>query len=345
MHFVRSVLPGTKLTDDENPVLMARLDSLFQILFFIVHNDLKPTPMHVNLVQTIHNLTRSKELIEILNTLGFCFGYKKMKNIDFAIAKRITSLLGPNDRVPLAPVFTPVHPISGAMDNFDHIERNLSGKGSSHDTVLVLFQTVPVNDTSPSNLEGRLKEILPCQQLLYMGDYRRGTIPDDFIVPEGKFRIGRSYEKRIEEDYFLWILCRNQMQKSHMSIENEFVPSFTAIRSKFDSKKFHPTLTSFVPILPYKATERDSIFTTMVNFQDVLRQHGQQYGFLWCDEGVYCIAKEIQFLKPEKFSNLFIGLGRFHFEKIVYGCVGSYLKQLPVYHLCLSLPSVLAQKL
>ena len=152
MHFVRSLLPGTKLTDDENPVLMARLDSLFQILFFIVHNDLKPTPMHVNLVQTIHNLTRSKELIEILNTLGFCFGYKKMKNIDFAIAKRITSLLGPNDRVPLAPVFIPAHPISGAMDNFDHIERNLSGKGSSHDTVLVLFQNVPVNDTSPSNL-------------------------------------------------------------------------------------------------------------------------------------------------------------------------------------------------
>ena len=182
MHFVRSLLPGTKLTDDENPVLMARLDLLFQILFFIVHNDLKPTPRHVNLVQTIHNLTRSKELIEILNTLGFCFGYKYMKNIDFAIAKRITSLLGPNDRVPLAPVFTPAHPISGAMDNFDHIERNLSGEGSSHDTVLVLFQNVPVNDTSPSNLnkisvrssqnEGRLKEVISCQQLLYMGDMR-----------------------------------------------------------------------------------------------------------------------------------------------------------------------------
>ena len=180
---MNSLLPERELSDDDNPVLMTRLDASFQILYFIIHYDKKPTPLHVNLAQTIHNLTRSKELIEILNMLGFCYGYKKMKNIDFALVKRSVSLLTEDDRVPLAPVFSPEYPISGAMDNFDHLERNLSGKGSSHDTVLVLFQNVMIHDVEPSSLEkisirsnennGRIKDTLPCQQLLRMGKNSR----------------------------------------------------------------------------------------------------------------------------------------------------------------------------
>ena len=72
--------------------------------------------------------------------------------------------------------------------------------------------------------------------------------------------------------------------------------------------------------------EYDSIYTTMINFQDVIKQESQDYGSLWCDEGVYRLAKEIQFLKSDQFNNLFLGLGGFHFEKIVYGCVGSFLE-------------------
>ena len=29
----------------------------------------------------------------------------------------------------------------------------------------------------------------------------------------------------------------------------------------------------------------DTIYTMMVNFQDVLKQHGKPYGVLWCGEG------------------------------------------------------------
>ena len=43
-------------------------------------------------------------------------------------------------------------------------------------------------------------------------------------------------------------------------------------------------------------------------------------------EGVYCIAKEIQLMKPDEFSNIFLGLGRFHWEKILLACLGAYLE-------------------
>ena len=59
----------------------------------------------------------------------------------------------------------------------------------------------------------------------------------------------------------------------------------------------------------------------MINFQDALKQKGDTYGALWADEGMYRIAKEIQLVKLDEFSNIFLGLGGFHMEKIVLACL------------------------
>ena len=65
----------------------------------------------------------------------------------------------------------------------------------------------------------------------------------------------------------------------------------------------------------------------MHNYQDVLHQKKIPYGPLWCDEGVYHIAKEIQLLKPDKFSNIFLGLGGFHMEKNTLAAIGKYFSK------------------
>ncbi|CAB4014015.1 Hypothetical predicted protein, partial [Paramuricea clavata] len=129
--------------------------------------------------------------------------------------------------------------------------------------------------------------------------------------------------KSISLDYFLWLV--NRLSK-RAADENSFVPGFTAVRSSLTNLNFHDTTKILTPILPYPATTYDAIFTTMINFQDALKQKGDTYGGLWADEGVYRIAKEIQLLKPDKFSNIFLGLGGFHMEKIVFTCLGAYLE-------------------
>ena len=152
---------------------MAKLYVLFQVLCFIVNDNLKPTALHTYHVQTIHSLTRLNKLIEISSSFGFYHGYKTMKNLDFTIVKEYISRVGANE-VPAAPVFTPDYPISAAMDNFYHTERNLSGKDSSHNTSLVLFQNVYRDTPLSSNVYSisfRWREFLPRQQLLHIRDY------------------------------------------------------------------------------------------------------------------------------------------------------------------------------
>ena len=75
----------------------------------------------------------------------------------------------------------------------------------------------------------------------------------------------------------------------------------------------------------------------MINSQDVLLQKGFESGPLWCDEGVYHIAKELQLLNPDKFGNIFLGLGGFHPEKVVIACCGKYLEESGIYSIFVEL--------
>ena len=43
-------------------------------------------------------------------------------------------------KVPLPQTITSSSSIHGAVDNFDHNENNFTGKGSSHDTIIMVFQ-------------------------------------------------------------------------------------------------------------------------------------------------------------------------------------------------------------
>ena len=191
------------------------------------------------------------------------------------------------------------------------------------------------------------KSALKTNQLLRMGAVKkRGEIPNNYKVLENPSLtveptpnsfvsvadMGSSSRatdssvmaiKSIGLDYFLWIVNRFSNRAAH---ENDCVPGFTAVKSATLSSNFYPTTKIFTPILPYPATTYDAILTTMVNFQDALKQKGDAYGGLWADEGVYSIAKEIQLMKPDQFDNIFLGLGGFHMEKIVLACLGSYLE-------------------
>ena len=129
----------------------------------------------------------------------------------------------------------------------------------------------------------------------------------------------KGVERQAEQRFKSCLFARS------LKVSKQNVPSFAVMNSLLFKGIHFLTKICFTPIIPYPATDYDTIFTCMRNFQDVLDQKSQKYGVLWCDEGVYRIAKELQ-LHPETFANIFIGLGGFHMEKIVPNCLGKHLK-------------------
>ena len=352
----------------------------------------EPTPLHIMVAEGVYSLTRSKELVTALNHHSICASYNTVRRIDVDLAERIITTAGDN-RVPLPAVLEATSPLNGAMHNFNRNESTLAGTGSTHDTILVLFQNVPVSEEKPSEgseistriplsndrISVRLRSKVKCQEVIRMGSIkRRGEMavpvqdPSNMVssneepnsltsdecsvtpvtnamiaiatvtstdetaitTPQADSRLLTTSPmtdttsipsmKSISLDYFVWLVNRICNRTAD---EDSFVPGFTAVRSLFANLNFHETTKILTPILPYPATTYDAIFTTMINFQDALKQKGDVYGGLWADEGVYRIAKEIQLLKPDQFSNIFLGLGGFHMEKIGFiACLGAYLE-------------------
>jgi len=104
-----------------------KCDTIFQMVYNLLHNSSKVSPQSVIISKTVHDLTRSKKLVEMFNHLGICVNYKSLLDIDIAAANRIIAEAGRN-RVTVGPSIIPGSIIQGAMDKFDHEENTLSGR-------------------------------------------------------------------------------------------------------------------------------------------------------------------------------------------------------------------------
>ena len=313
-------------------------DAVFQIFYHWLSGRL--TPMHCGLTEMIHCISKSREIIDVICRHGLGISYDSMKRIDTGLAMQTIERTGDN-RGPVSESIKAGTPIQAAIDNFNHKERTHSGGDVSNDTVLVIWQNqdkdselshqkdVISKQTGVKGVEKKrsLNEQLPCQNLIESRLFKKTAEVSDGFTPTTNFVHKESLLERAEEKYFTWFCSRNLQHMDDNNFRSE-VPSQTAVNSKLLSAvNTSPTLTSvsFFPILPYPATLMDSIYTSMLNFKDVLQQRDETCGALWCDEGVYCLAKEIQLLKPEQFGTIFIGLGPFHWSKILMGAVGKWL--------------------
>ena len=264
--------------------------------------------------------------------MGLCISYGETERIDVGLAQRIIDTAGDN-RVPVSPSIVSSTMVQGAMDNFDHDENTKSGIGGSHDTILMLFQNtersienedetqISTMPNIPKNTDKRtLEHMLDCQKLIRSGKFgKRDEIPVDFKPNE--LNLDNDVHVLSQQQYDTWVALR-YIQIDPTSIRVQSIPLFTALNSLLSDNIKTVTRYVFTPIIPHPATEFDTIHTCMKNFQDVLIQKGLEYGPLWSDEDVYQYAKELQLLNPNEFSNIILGLGGFHMEKVILACCG-----------------------
>ena len=101
-----------------------KFDTAFQ--FFLGWIFGQKTPMHCAVTQSIHCLTKSRDVIDIVNRLGFGSSYDSMNRDVIEIAQMDIVTAG-KDQCPVNDCIKPGISIQGAVDNFKHKERTDSG--------------------------------------------------------------------------------------------------------------------------------------------------------------------------------------------------------------------------
>ena len=145
-----------------------KVQSLFQIMYYVYHCGRKKTPMHIMNAESVHALGRCGKIVtQILNHESLSLSYAALRRYQHDLA----AFTAHHNKaaVALPCHFDPGQFTSGAIDNWDHEGANVS----EHDTVTVLFQDKPtsslckpkISETEVTHGPQAFKEVLPCQLL------------------------------------------------------------------------------------------------------------------------------------------------------------------------------------
>lgn len=165
---------------------------------------------------------------------------------------------------------------------------------------------------------------LKCQQLKQFTKPNTKFYPIKITTeaPIFKYVLSPEVFNNIRSDDLIWALSQLKLSDGTEKLleKQEFqeIPNWSA----FNSICINDTRSQqAVGFLQYS-----TVYTNLCNFNDVLAQLSQSSLPVFCDEGVYHIAKHIQMIRKEEFRNLVIMLGNFHLLKVLLACVGKYLR-------------------
>ena len=321
-----------------------KIKSLFQIIFFIFHRGQKRTPLHVMTGMNVHATCKSSSVIKGLNKTGMSISYDEILRCRTRLASYVVNS-GENN-VPIPRDFDKSKFTKGAFDNFDHEEATQSELNSTHDTVAVFFQEPSnlivekprISNTNVSRKATSFHEELKCQKLLTCLKSKTPVIFSDnyFINLTTPLVVSENYSSSSIND-FAWVVCRmsssNFPNLTKFETEMQHTPSWSAFNSILLPDQRKPEKIKFLPILPHPVTEYSTVYTAKSNFNDVLSQLDQKDFHLFCDEGVYRIARHIKSYRKDEFKNIVLMLGSSHMAKVTLACIGKYLRGNGVEHI------------
>lgn len=122
--------------------LKTRVLSICQDIIFVASKGRKLTPKHLGLGLTVHQATRSKELVQLLHSAGHSVSYETVLRVDNTIANNVIERFKQNGNVFVPRNFTEStgNYTRYAVDNIDINEETLSGMGTFHATQAAAFR-------------------------------------------------------------------------------------------------------------------------------------------------------------------------------------------------------------
>ena len=102
--------------------------------------------------------------------------------------------------------------------------------------------------------------------------------------------------------------------KINASPDHQVVPEYhqVAVHSMLLYIKQNVQQVGFLPVLPHPITKYEALYKSLRNFHNILGQLDQNNFAIFCDEGVYHVARKILLKKPGEFKGLILCLGSFH---------------------------------
>ncbi len=140
-------------TDVDDNQTQAKVLSVAQDVIYCTSGGNNWTPKHIGLACTLHQATRSKDLVELFHKAGHCISYKQVLQIDTSLAENSLQSLDRETGAIIPPNMVRGKFIQYTADNIDILDETLDGKNTFHATQMATWQ----RGMTPHAILGHLK--------------------------------------------------------------------------------------------------------------------------------------------------------------------------------------------
>lgn len=314
--------------------------SIAQDIVYVGSNEKKFTPKHVGLALTIHQKTKKRKLVTLLNKAGHCLKYKDVLKIDRNLAKLTLDSLDPVTGAVIPPntlasdkivdtvpsktqSFIPVLHVTA--DNIDLLTDTLDGKNTFHATQMVVFQRGGKSSD----------EVLDSIQVK--------NVPTSLSIPEilnflPENQIIESDPKFDEPVKIEWY--NNSDSDEIKKARAKDLTFFFSRQNKPDDKKFGwtrfnkdastedsiVTASGFMPLILNPAHECNTLITVLNRCIALGDKLNYKYIVLTVDQALHCKLLDIKWSSPIFQERIILKMGGLHIALNYMKAIGQHMR-------------------
>ena len=271
---------------------------------------------------TVRHLTRSDQIVTLLNRFGHGYSSSRISEYETAIAEKNPHRVERN--VYLPPNIDSNSPVVFCWDNNDLQEETASGAGTTHCTNGIVIQRKTVQeqvqtetlheDHNQYRQHQRSIQSPPLPAMHYVSTVREGPPlgeyqyePITFSDPEVQFAGLKDTAWKILR--FSDKECKSLSNRKDSDLQ--LVASWSDFNSSvtFSSPE---SVIGYLPVIPSSPTEAATVYELLNRSCALSAKLGQSYTIITLDQAIYCKTQEIKWKNSEQFKSVVLMMGGFH---------------------------------
>ena len=274
------------------------------------------SPLLLSLGLFIHQTTRSRVVLDVMSSLGFCVSYDRVIEFERScvVSHSIQELPPGVVKQSDGGGFT-----QWVADNFDHVEDTYSGRNSTHAMGIITCQTSEAKDPRIHEIK---REKIAADALLAAGDfgefirmYNKSPGKDIQMKPLSLEKSSGRFAYELVD--LFWLISRNIFHKptnwqGFMSKITKGVPQCTIIIRN--------------PIMPLEPGTDEAVYSTMLYIRDQADKVGMCCACLTFDQPLFLKAFKIRNENNLSLGKVFLRLGGFHQLMSFLGSIGKLME-------------------
>lgn len=302
---------GAETGEEREAQIQARVLSVCQDLVYITSGGKKWTPKHIGLASTLHQATRSKQLVQLFHKAGHTISYRDVLRMDTALAKDTLKTMDETNGSVVPPNLVPGKFVHFTADNIDINDSSLDGKNTFHATQYAAWQRGPPASLLLENIEPQKNTKLEVPKVM------ETLIPANIINNKTE----PQFENDVKKEWFNTTVSECPAALKAKATDRTFIltrehqdpkPTWTGFNEQASDVDAETTTVGYMPIIQSPAHEMDTMNTVVQRIIHVATSLQQTYIVLTVDQALFPQLMELKWTVPEYKDILIPRLGGLH---------------------------------